>query len=606
MEMVIPLFALSSLYIINNQSKKENFQSKRKALPNVDIPNRNFPQESPVVFSETDLTSELSTVNKFNNGGGVYTDKYFDAEHIAERNVNAPRDDVTSSARPNFYSLNGEKVGADYFQHSNMVPFFGSNIRSSISSANSSESVLDNYTGSGSQFISKREVAPLFKPQENEQWAHGAPNNSEFFQSRVNPSMKMSNVNPFEQKMVAPGLGLGYTTEGSGGFNAGSMMRDQWTDKNVDELRVANKPKPGGNSLYGLEGPAMNFIQNGSTTEQMGVMEKHRPERSFEMFEGDGSMPYLTTTTGREKGQTIRSEHIDRETTRQNSTTDYIGNASYQIGGEYVTGEYMPTHNQQLDHLPFAPANASGRNFAKEGDFEMGAKFAYPNNRTVNKQDAYFGMVSGGLHAAVAPLLDILRPSRKENSVGNMRPYQNPGTRVSNSYIFNPSDRAPTTHRETMEDSKYVGGINRNQRGGGYESTEHQAVNNSRSETGDFLYSGIAGGGDRYSQMKSYEAEYNQRNNDIKSSTIEGRLVPGNMKLLNAKVNVTQAERDGMLVNNRAAMGSMPSQVPDVSNMGRLQGHDPLYQNIQMDRNSGDILKALQGNPYALNHMKGL
>ena len=89
--------------------------------------------------------------------------------------------------------------------------------------------------------------------------------------------------------------------------------------------------------------------------------------------------------------------------------------------------------------------------------------------------------------------------------------------------------------------------------------------------------------------MKSYEAEYNQRNNDIKSSTIEGRLVPGNMKLLNAKVNVTQAERDGMLVNNRAAMGSMPSQVPDVSNMGRLQGHDPLYQNIQIDRNSGDI-----------------
>jgi hypothetical protein len=606
MEMVIPLFALSSLYIINNQSKKENFQTKRKTLPNVDIPNRNFPEEAPVVNNETDLTSQLSTVNKFTNAGGVYTDKYFDPEHVAERALKTPANDTSPTPQSNYYSLTGDKVGADYFQHNNMVPFFGSNIRSSQVNANSSESVLDNYTGSGSQFITKREVAPMFKPQDNEQWAFGAPNNSDFFQSRVNPSMRMGNVNPFEQEMVAPGLGLGYTTGGSGGFNSGAMMRDQWTDKNVDQLRVANKPKPGGNVIYGLEGPAANFISNGASPEQMGVMEKHRPERSFEMFEGDGSMPRLMTTTGREKGQTVRSEHIDRETTRQHSTTDYIGNANYHIGGEYVTGEYMPTHNQQLGDLPLAPANASGRNFAKEGDFEMGSKYAYPNNRTVNKQDAYFGMVSGGLHAAVAPLLDILRPSRKENSVGNLRPYQNPGTRVSNSYIFNPSDRTPTTHRETTENSKYVGGINRNQNGGAYETTDHQAVNNSRTETGDFLYSGIAGGGDRYSQMKSYEAEYNQRNNDIKSSTIDGRMVPGNMKLLNAHVNVTQAQRDGMLANKRAVAGTMPVQTPDISNMGRLQGHDPLYQNIQTDRNNGDIMKALQGNPYVLNHMNGL
>jgi hypothetical protein len=606
MEMVIPLFALSSLYIINNQSKKENFQTKRKVLPNVDIPNRNFPEESPIINSETDLTSSLSTVNKFTNAGGVYTDKYFDPEKVAERALKTPANDTSPTPQSNYYSLTGDKVGADYFQHNNMVPFFGSNIRSSQVNANSGESVLDNYTGSGSQFITKREVAPMFKPQDNEQWAFGAPNNSDFYQSRVNPSMRMGNVNPFEQEMVAPGLGLGYTTGGSGGFNSGAMMRDQWTDKNVDQLRVANKPKPGGNVIYGLEGPASNFISNGTTPEQMGVMEKHRPERSFEMFEGDGSMPRLMTTTGREKGQTVRSEHIDRETSRQHSTTDYIGNANYQIGGEYVTGEYMPSHNQQLGDLPLAPANASGRNFAKEGDFEMGSKYAYPNNRTVNKQDAYFGMVSGGLHAAVAPLLDILRPSRKENAVGNLRPYQNPGTRVSNSYIFNPADRAPTTHRQTTEESKYVGGVNRNQNGGAYETTDHQSVNNSRTETGDFLYSGIAGGGDRYSQMKSYEAEYNQRNNDIKSSTIDGRMVPGNMKLLNAHVNATQAQRDGMLVNKRAVAGTMPVQTPDISNMGRLQGHDPLYQNIQADRNNGDVLKALQGNPYALNHMNGL
>ena len=609
--MVIPLFALSSLYLINSQSKKENFQSKRPALPNVNVPNRNYPEELPVIYSETDLTSELSTVNKFNNAGGVYTDKFFDPETVSGMVLGngaaaGGATDTSPSPQDAYYSLTGNKVGADYFQHNNMVPFFGSNIRSSQINANANESVLDNYTGSGSQIQIKREVAPMFKPSENEQWAYGAPNNSDFFQSRVNPSMRMANVNPFEQNQVAPGLGLGYTNEGSGGFNSGMMMRDQWLDRGVDELRVLNKPKASGNMLYGHEGPAANFIHNGATTEHMGVMEKHRPERTFEMFDNQGSMSRLMTTTGAEKGQTARSIQVDRETARQTNTTDYIGNAGHHIGGEYVTGEYMPSHSIQLGELPIGAANAQGRNYAAEGDYEMRSKYAYPNNRTVNKQGDYYGLVSGGLKAAVAPLLDILRPSRKENTVGNLRPYQNPGTRVSNSYIFNPSDKLPTTHRETTENSKHVGNINRNQNGGAYESTPHQVSNTARAETGDFSYSGIAGGGARYSQMKSYEAEYNQRNNDIKSSTIDGRMVPGNMSLMNGDINMTQANRDVLLANKRAAAGTMPFQSPDVSNMGKLQGHDQLYQNIQMDRTNGDVLTALQGNPYVVNYKNGL
>ena len=92
----------------------------------------------------------------------------------------------------------------------------------------------------------KKEVAPLFAPSENQQWAHGAPNMTDFYQSRVNPSMRMANVKPFADEKVAPGLGLGYTTEGSQGFNSGMMMRDSWLPKTADELRVDNKPKAGG------------------------------------------------------------------------------------------------------------------------------------------------------------------------------------------------------------------------------------------------------------------------------------------------------------------------------------------------------------------------
>ena len=47
-----------------------------------------------------------------------------------------------------------------------MVPFFGSSVKQRTVNLNSNESVLDNYNGTGSQVIHKREQAP-FAPQEN-------------------------------------------------------------------------------------------------------------------------------------------------------------------------------------------------------------------------------------------------------------------------------------------------------------------------------------------------------------------------------------------------------------------------------------------------------
>jgi hypothetical protein len=318
---------------------------------------------------------------------------------------------------------------------------------------------------------------------------------------------------------------------------------------------------------------------------------------------------FLLTTVGVGKGETLRAINptMYKETARQTTTTDYAGGAGYYNSSEYVTGEYMPSTNIELGSVPLAPANAQGRNYAHDGDFEIKAKKAYPNNRTMNKQGDYFGSVGGGLHAAVAPLLDILRPSRKENVIGTLRPYQNPGSSVPQSYIFNPEDRAPVTIRETTENSKMHMNINRNQRGGAYEVTEHQAIENARQTTGDFYYAGVAGAGDRTRQPKSYEAEYNQRNNDVKSSTLAGYTpAAGNMNILNNDINMRQANRDEYLENTRAIAPTMPYQTRDIHTMGALQGTRELYSGINNDRNSGDIYDQLKGNPYVVNYKKGL
>ena len=606
MEIALPLVALSGLYLINNQSKKKSGWepfSNKESLPNTDIQNRNYPSEYPVVSSELDLTSSLSNNNKFDSQG-VYTDKYFDSygnKKISEaQGVPSYRDNlittVSESSGPpaKYFSLNGSQVDSTHFQHNNMVPFFGSSLRTNHGSVNSNESILDNMNGGGSQHISKKEQSPLFSPHDNLQWAYGAPNVNDFYQSRVNPSMKMANVKPFAEERVGPGLGLGYTTEGSGGFNSGMAMRDSWLDRGVDELRVANKPKSSGHLLFGHEGPANSAIKYNGTVEQMGVMEKNRPERAFEMDESR-----YFTTTGVEKRPMLQGIPVERPQARTETTTSYSGGAMSSNPEMYVSGEYMPSTNIQLGELPIGVANANGRYYANSGDYGIQANRVYPNNRTENESGNYFGIMGGAIGSVVAPLLDVLRPSRRENTIGNLRPYQNAKTTVSNSYIFNPADKTPTTIRETTENSKFHLNVNANQRGGAYQVTDQQSVDNNRMTTGDFYY---AGGSSAISkEARVYDAEYNQRNNDNKSSTNVGYTTGGGMATLNNYINMRSADKDSYLKNNREIAPKMPYQSPDITGFGSLQGTNQLYQNIQLDRNDGSVLSSLKGNPYALS-----
>jgi hypothetical protein len=595
MEVLIPALALGGLYTISQQQKnRENFQDKGRIkselLPNVDVPNKNFPDEYPIVNNQADLTSKLSTVNVF-DAPQVYTDKYFDIgnanKQIAKQNQNDKK---------TFQSMTGASVDMDYFRHNNMAPFFGSKTHAN-NPANALESTLDNYTGSGSTQIRKREQAPLFSPAEHYQWPTGMPITTDFVQSRMNPGMKMSNYKPFEEVKVAPGLGLGYSADGAGGFNSGMLARENWIDKNVDELRVSNKPKASGIGLYGYEGAPMS---PNPMYGPIGNVEKKLPPKIF-----DNDISRWFTTTGVEKAQPYNGEIIQRNVVRAHE--EYVGGAANPTG-QSVRGEYMDPHTQQLPALPFTAAYSSGMGNAKEEDYGYKSQLVYSNNRTVgrfgtpNQDDSYFGVIKNTIGAAVVPFADMLRPSRKENTVGNLRPYQNAKSSVENSYVFNPNDRTPTTIRETTENSKMHFVVDSNQNGGAYLVTTHDELRNQRDTTTDFAYTGIAEAGSQNRQPRTYDAEYQQRNNDIKSSTIQGRMVPGNMDLFNNEVNMTQRPQEHILRNERPVVGTF-YQTPSIGQIGTLQGSTnlELYNKQQLDRNNGDVLQQLKGNPYTQN-----
>ena len=570
MELAIPIVAIGGLYVACNK-KKEGF----KSLPNTNNPDVNYPKN--VDNSESQATSKLSSMNKY-SPNVAYTDKFFENNTLAK--------DAYEMGDKTYYSLTGDQVNAEYFKHANMVPFNGSLKNAKINNFNSNESILDSMNGSGTQFITKSEQAPLFAPEDNTQYAHGTPNHSDFMQSRVNPSLRMANVKPFQEENVGPGLGLGYTTQGADGFNSGMMDRKAWMPKTVDELRVVTDPKVSYN-LLGYEGPANSYIK---TRGQQGIQEKHRPDTSFEM-----KQDRYMTTTGLEKGQTMRSIQIDRHVSRPDTAVSYSGVAAYGNNSYYIDGEHHDPHKQQLGSYPLRVANAVGHGNATESDYGIKSKMAYPNNRSSNMDEGYFGAIGGAFGAALSPLLDALKPTRKENTIGNMRLYENPKYHVNASYGPN-TNSAPTTNREMTE--KGSGHLNfHGHVQGAHQSTPHQQIINNRQTQSDFYYVG-AGTGSH--EQRSYVAELNQRNNDVKASTIKGRLVQGNMKLGNDYINQSAKQQYSDLISTREIAPSYLPQPPSAMNMGTMMERKPLDENINITRMEGDLTAPLKSNPYAI------
>jgi len=584
MELAIPLVALGSLYIVSNQSeKKEGFASK---LPNVNTPDRNYPP-SDSYTTETDVTSELATLNKY-SGTSAYTDKYFNPlakNSLVQKNTPPPNQNQ-------YQSLSGQQVDANYFKHGNMMPFFGGKIRTSAEPKNN-EAILDNYLGTGSLQINKSEQSPLFNPNEKLQHAYGAPNMNDFYQSRVNPSMRMNGIKPFQEVQVGPGLGLSADqTVGTGGYNSGTLQRDSWLPKTVDDLRTANRQKATDTMLLDHEGPAKSRVTNVGI---LGVFNKNRPETAFEW----GPDRYFTTT-GVGKAQTAQSIQIDKFSNRADTTVEYEGVAQSVNSIPMTPGEILPSHRVELGQGQLGVANAIGRGFANDGDYGVKSNQVYMNNRSYSaaEDNSYFGAVKSGLGAVVAPILEIMRPSRKQNVIGNMRVYGDAKTAVPQTYLYNPNDAPAHTMRETTEESINHHNINRGQTNNAYLSTPYQVVPQER-DTTTRAHVGVA----RYqnSALRPYDAELSYEPSDIKASTINGRFGNSNTNLFNNSVNYQGKPKDNDMINNRELMPKMPAQSQSLATFGEMNHRaQQLDTNVQINRNTPDLYAALNQNPYAL------
>ena len=597
-ELAVPILALGSMYVISKQKKNNsnsltsdmegytNMTSNRNSLPGINppIPVTNYP-----------LTESVTSKNNMNAyiNPNQYSDKYYNPKNYAANEKQQPSNYGVGGGIQTTFSLTGNPIDKEKFKHNNMMPYFGGKVRGSTADTNITESVLDNMQGQGSQFFSKKEQGPMFKPEGGYQFADGAPNMSDFYQSRVNPSMRMANVKPWDEQHIAPGLNKGFTNDGSAGFNSGMEARDLWLDRGVDELRVATNPKTTF-ELAGHEGPGTYFIQNAPTTAMQGKVEKKLPEKYY----ASGPERWLTTT-GIEKAQTARGIEELRDVNRIDTTAEYYGSRGNLSEGTYINGENAPVKRPVLPVKDYAtPSFIGGSAKPTTGDYGIQSYSNLNNNRSTTRPDAVMGHAGGFMKAIVSPLMDFLRPTRKEDVVDNMRSSGNAAYPVPTGQIYNPLDRTKTTIREMTEADLDCNHMNvQFQSANAYLVSEHQPVGMQR-DTTNVEHTGLAGP-NGFAFPKSYE--YKQRNNVNK--TQELRPNHGGTQIFNQNDNITIHKRDDDRNNNRWWVPSAGNTAGvtargALENLDRVKVSQGYNQTMNTDRIAPDILNAFKSNPY--------
>ena len=605
MELAIPLVALGGMYVISNQNtnkegmskvKKENFNNMgirtnlqektpesrfSNYLPNTNVAPQNYP-----IMNNKEL---IDNVQEYPNPNKA-TDKYFNQNVYQQKERGGV---PISNNIQQFFSLTGDYMDTKMFKHNNMVPFNGGKPHGQVYNNNNAETILDNYVGGGSQVIKKIEQAPLFKPQENVQWTFGMPDMSDFYQSRQNPVNRNNMVKPFESIRVGPGLDKGYTADGSHGFNAGMEARDKWLPKTVDELRVATNPKQE-YDLNGLQGPAQSQIKNVGIE---GKVEKYRPDTFF-----INTQDRWLTTTGAEKAGQLVPDYIVKPSTRNETTSYQHGTPNAVIKtASYVPTRHEETKRTQLEGFDVGPSSASRSAPLQCDNTEhcYNSHTNYENNRSINQQSQTFGSgFSKAVGAVIAPIMDILKPSRKEEYCDNIRVYGNIAGEVPGNYVLTPGDIPNTTVKETTI-YQPNGYINSQRDNAGYLVNEQQPFDCQRDTVNHDQFMGMSS----KHGNRQYDADYRQTNNEAKEKTIAGRVNQGNAKHFNPQINVTMSRLDSDRNNNRLwAPSAVIPNGPTVQTYGKVSQVPQYMDNcIGCDRINPEILDSIKNNPYVFS-----
>ena len=350
--------------------------------------------------------------------------------------------------------LSGIAMKPEEFTHANMVPFFRGSMKQNMADT-SNRSILDNHTGSGYFQQEKREIASMFDPQKEPTGVpYGSEIQTDFMQERIVAPTNRAGERPFEQVRVGKGIGQGFTSLPSGGYQQANVQ-DYAKPRGTDDLRTANNPKM---TYKGVAIPGANFITKPGA---IGEVRKHTPDTFYINENGERNF----TTTGANLKATERPIEVLRNTTRPETTKEYEGPAkSADFNATYTVPSTRAPMVKQHGSWGYRNANASNyfdkNTDSEQNDYGKSSIEIRPNERVVT------GVRGQTLNPKpqdsgknTLPLQDGPRQTRKDEMLGNPNQagYFSSGFKMGKAY--DPNDVARTTIKETTIDNDYLGGV---------------------------------------------------------------------------------------------------------------------------------------------------
>ena len=359
----------------------------------------------------------------------------------------------TDSVTPN--DLFAETRNVEGFQHNNMVPFFGSNVKQNVDQF-ANRSIMENFTGNIDNYQKKKECGTFFKPQRNLSNVYGMQNFDSNLYDRFQTSRVRNNEAPIEQVRVGPGLNKGYTWKGSGGFQQANT-RDYVLPKKTNEIRVLNNPKV---TFKGRVISGQHIAQPG----KIGTVQKNLPD-TFYVQQPDRYF----TTTGQTIGQTEYPEYIVKHTNRKTTELERRVGSAAPVNGTVenirskvkrsskLTLNTSEPRNATIEGQWSIDPNASNHLNLNNGQGSTQVPNDYGRSSLTNKPNA---RMKTGIKTVVLNKKSVIeggeyrngqgpRHTRKTNFVGNHRWASNVQAPHNRHIVYDPNDVARTTIKET-------------------------------------------------------------------------------------------------------------------------------------------------------------
>lgn len=492
MEIYIATAIIGLGYALSENNKIKNKKVEKKSVPNGNnIFNSNRVNE---IRWKEQIKSDNNYRNMYKNKKSKLVDPgpsqyYYNKVDYAENNLPIEFEDpsnrngsLENPVSGNLgYSLSGEPITANTFKHNNMQPFFGSTVKQNLGEY-SNNSIMENFTGKQNFYRKKSEIPQMFNPEANISNPYGMSNLSGYQRNRYIASNKRTNEAPTEKIYVGPGLDKGYTWKPSGGFQQADT-RKYVLPKTVDELRVKTNPK----LVY--HRPVIPGSRP-SKVGKVGIVSKNRPDTFAEW----GPDRYFITTGDRikpkQRGEVVL-KHSNRTTTDIRRAMGPAGpkdgfskrgirsnvkvteKCQYTPGGPRgvdgsgkwnipeecpkITNNYVPMkkcdgNTMNINKLSRTKGSVYTDSRHSTHSIHDYGKSGFNLNITNRDETQCIpnGNITGVEQQKYVPITSELRPTRKQDVVGNTRWASNVQMPYNRGDVRDPSHIARTTIKETL------------------------------------------------------------------------------------------------------------------------------------------------------------